>query len=167
LRRLLDGNIDVGFEAAGTVDGGERSGGEDAVANADGNIADNAGARRDHLIVVQLDLLLANLSIERVQLRLGGVESGARLVEILLTDYAGIGQAADAVVVLLRPFDLGDLGGAGVLLAFDRGLLLGGIDLHHGSAVRDVVAGVDKICVMMPSTCGMTTAESRDFKVAT
>ena len=72
----------------GASEGGS---GEDAVPNADGNITNDAGARGDHLIVVQLDLLLADLSFERVQLRLGGVESRARLVKFLLTHYAGIG----------------------------------------------------------------------------
>jgi hypothetical protein len=36
------------------------------------------------------------------------------------------------------------LGGAGVLLALDRGLLFGRIDLHHGRAVGDVLAGVNE-----------------------
>ena len=144
LGRFLDGNIDVGFKAAGTVDGGELGGGEDAVANADGYIPDDARTRRDYLVVMQLDLLLVDLSIERVQLRLGSVEGGARLVEILLADYAGVGKAIDAFVILLRPYDLGNLGGAGVFLAFDRGLLLGRIDLHHGRAVSDAFAGVDE-----------------------
>src|SRR5208337_77200 len=144
LRRFFDRNINVGFEAAGTVDGSERGGSDHAIANPDGNISDNAGARCDDLVVMQLDLLLAHLGIERVQLRLGSVEGGARLVEILLADYAGTGKAADAVVILLRPCDLRDLGGAGVLLAVDRGLLLGGIDLHHGSAGGNAFAGVDK-----------------------
>ncbi len=144
LGRFLDGNKDVRFEAAGTVDGGELGGSEDAVADADGYITDYACTGRDYLVVVQLDLLLIDLSIERVQLRLGCVESGAGLVEILLADYAGVGQTADAIVILLRPFHLGDLGGAGVLLAFDRGLLLGGINLHHGRARGDAFTGVDE-----------------------
>ena len=91
---------------------------------------------------MQLDLLLADLCLERVQLRLGSVDGRTRLVEILLTDYAGTGQAADPLVILLRPFDLRDLSGAGIILTFDRGLLLGGIDLHHGSPGSDKFAGV-------------------------
>src|SRR5208282_1848189 len=42
------------------------------------------------------------------------------------------------------PLDLGELGGGGALLALDGGLLLGGIDLHHGSAGGDLFAGVDE-----------------------
>ena len=48
------------------------------------------------------------------------------------------------LVILLRPFDLRELGGAGVLLTSDRGFLLGGIDLHQRSPGRDAFAGVDE-----------------------
>ena len=98
---------------------------------------------RDHLVVVQLDLLLIDLRIQRVQLRLRGIESRARLVEILPADHTGIRQAADAVVILLRPFELRQsCAAARILLALHCGLLLGGIDLHQGRAVGDMLAGV-------------------------
>ena len=93
---------------------------------------------------MQLNLLLIHLGAERLQLRLGGVEGRARLVEILLADDSGVRKAADAVVILLCPFHLGNLGGGCALLAFQRRLLLGRIDLHHRSASGDAFAGVDE-----------------------
>jgi hypothetical protein len=144
LSRLFDGNIDIGLEATGAVDGGEHGGGNDAVPDADGNIADDSGARSIDFVVVQLDLLFADLSAKRLQLGLSGVEVGAGLVEILFADYSGIGEAADAVVILLRPFDLSDLRGGCALLAFNRRLLFGGIDLHHGGAGGYAFTRVDE-----------------------
>ena len=93
---------------------------------------------------MQLDLLLIDLGIEGVKLGLGLVESGASLIEILAADDSGGGEAADAIEILLRPFDLSKLSVAGVLLAFDGCLLLGGIDLHKGCAAGDAVSGVNE-----------------------
>ena len=106
LRGLFDGDINVGFDVAGAIDGGELRGGDDAVADADGDVAVfHAGAGRDDLKVMQLDLLLIDLSIEGVKLGLSLIESRARLIEILLADDSGGGEAADAIEILLRPFD--------------------------------------------------------------
>ena len=118
--------------------------GYDPIADANGNIADDASTRSDHTVVVQLDGLLIDLGFERMQLCGGGIECGARLVEILFADDAGIGEAADALVILLSPLQLRDLGGAGIVLTLERGLLLCRIDLHHGSAIGNVFAGMNE-----------------------
>ena len=107
-------------------------------------LSDDSGARGDHFVVMQLDLLLIDLRVQSVQLRLRGIQGCASLIEILPTDYARVGKTTYAFVVLLRPGQLSELGCASVLLVVDRGLLLGGVDLHDGGSVVNMLAGVDE-----------------------
>ena len=74
LAGLFDGHINVCFEAAGPVDCSELRGGHDAIADAHGYVAHDAGARSDYLEIVQLHLLLVYLGVQRVQLRLRLIE---------------------------------------------------------------------------------------------
>src|SRR6266481_819032 len=94
------------------------------------------------VVVTQLNFLLTGLSIERAHLRFRCIKGRPRLVEFLPTHYTGTGEATHAVKILLRPFELGDLGGSGTLLAFQSGLLFLGVDLHHGSAGGNPFAGM-------------------------
>ena len=90
MRALLNRDIDIGFEGTGTIHGGEEGGGLDAVADADRNVANDPRAGRDHLIVVQLHLLLPDVGAEGLKLRLGCIEGGTRLVKILAAHHSGI-----------------------------------------------------------------------------
>ena len=57
LRGTLSGDVDVGFEIGVLVDGGEKGGGGDVVAEVNRNVADDAGEGSADIVVGELLLL--------------------------------------------------------------------------------------------------------------
>ena len=65
----------------------------DAIALVNRNVADDAGGRRRDLEVAERDSLLADLLVDRLELRLGGLLRGGRLLVLLLAARADVEQA--------------------------------------------------------------------------
>ena len=61
----------------------------DAVADADRDVPDRAGLRRDHAVVLELDASLAHLRLERGEARLGSAQRVLRLIDLGPADGTG------------------------------------------------------------------------------
>ena len=106
-RRLLHRHVDVDLEACVLVDRRQHRRLRHAVADADRNVADDAGGRRGDAVVAELDPLLADLLLDRLELRLGRLHGGVGLLELLLADGAGVEQRLRALGLLSRKLHVG------------------------------------------------------------
>ena len=82
------------------------------------------------------------LRLERLQLSMSRVQSRFRLIEFLLADNPRRVQSIDAIVLLLRILEVGFLRCTRILLALNRGLLLGRVNLHQRNTSCDLLARV-------------------------
>jgi len=139
----LDGDVNICLQRARLIDGRQQRGGDYAIANANRDVADNAFPQCDDLEIVELNLLLFDLRIQRLQLCFRGIERSLRLIEILFADHSSFVQAVRAFERLLRQCDIGLLCLTHLLLAADGGLLFSRIDLHQGSARCNMITRVD------------------------
>ena len=108
------------------------------------NIADHALGGGVNFVVVELHLLLAHLSIERVELLLSGIQRRLRAIQLLLAHHPIGKQFTRALVLLPRVTQVRQLRRPRSLLAADRGLLLQRINLHQRSAGINAVTGLHK-----------------------
>src|SRR5581483_2779107 len=164
---LFDRHVDIRFQAARLIHRGEHRRGDHTIPDADRNITDNSIPRRDHLVVVKLDLLLVYLRFERTELRLCGFQRGLCLVKLLLAAHPRLVQFADSVILHLCPLHIRELSGVGIFLTLYRRLLLPGIDLHQRRSRRDVLArahiDIDDVTLnLRHDCCGITRLERRN-----
>ena len=82
------------------VDGRDDGAVRHAIADPDGNVADDARLRRVDAIELQLDAAFANLRFERGEPRLGGAQRVLRLIELRLADRAGSDERVEALDLL-------------------------------------------------------------------
>src|SRR5208337_526246 len=140
--RALRRDGDVHLEAAALVNGSQRRGVGDAVANVDGNVADDSVGGREHAEILQLHLLLVDLRVQRLHVIQGGVVVGLRLVQVLLADDLRLPQSFVPLQLDLGPLKCRLFGSTLRVVAGDGGLLAARVDLHQGLALFHDVAGL-------------------------
>ena len=138
--RALDRHLHVDLESGVLIDRRQDRIGLHAVADADRDVADDAGGGRGDAEVLQLDLVLAHSGVVRGPRRLGGPDRGFGLVVLLLTDGADLEQLLGPLELLLGVVDCRLLRRTGRLFALHRRLLLRGIDLQQRLATGNGVS---------------------------
>ncbi len=140
LRRLLHRHVEVDLEDVVLIDGREHGRSRHAIAGVDRKVADRAGDRRRHAVVIELAALLANLFVERLQLRFGGAQLRLELLDLALADRAGAQQRLVARDLLLREFDVRLAHRAHRLQRPEGRLLRRRVDFEQQRALRDALA---------------------------
>ena len=130
LCRMFHRNIHVNFQTSRLVDRGQLRRGRHAVTHSYRNISHNSTSWSDDFVVMKLHFLLPHLSVERVHLRLCGIQSASCLVQVLLAHHARVIQASRALILLFRPDEISLLRRPRTLLTLDGSLLLPRINLH-------------------------------------
>ena len=142
--RLRHRDVHVDLEAGVLVDGREHRRGRDAIADPHRDVADHAGRRRRHPVVAELDPLLPDLLVDRLDLGLRRGERGGGLVVFHLRAGAGIEQRLGPVGLLPGQTEVGESRGALRLQRRHRGLLPLGVDLEQHGARRHAGARRDR-----------------------
>ena len=115
-----------------------------AIAFANGDVTDDACLRRGHAVVLQLDLLLVDLRVQRREPRLGGTQRVLCLFELLPADRPRRHQRFEPLHLLTPVLHVCLDAGAAGFGAAHRRLLLVRLDLDDGRAERHTITRLDE-----------------------
>src|SRR5207237_1906399 len=142
--RSIQRHLQIRFEPLLVVDGGDLRRRRDAIPFTDRNVADDSGGGRRDAMILKLDLIFADLRVERREIGLRGFQAVLRRIEFVLADGAGGEQRSQPLDLSLPVLDVCLPRRALRLRIAHGGDLFLGIDLEERRARTDAVARLHK-----------------------